>query len=76
MSCKHLKSVRREAQLTVGRGVQTKNAGSSAFSERQKLPRVHASKPECLMKALKSHSHSQAAVPRFPQFAFMSFLVQ
>lgn len=73
---KSLKSVKREAWLTVGRGVQTKNGGSSAFSERQKLPRVRASKPECLMKALKSHSHSQAAVPRFPEFAFMSFLVQ
>lgn len=55
---KSLKSVEREARLTVGRGVQTKTAGSSAFSERQNLPRVHASKPDCLMKALKSHSHS------------------
>lgn len=57
----------REAQWAMGRGVQAKNTGSAALSERQKLPRVHASKPGCLMEALKSPSHSQAALPRFPK---------
>lgn len=56
--------------------MQSASGRSSAPSERRKLPRVPVPKPEGLMKALKSHSHSQAAVPRFPKFAFMSFLVQ
>lgn len=43
----------------MGRGVQAENTGSAALAERQKLPPVRASKPGCLMEALKSHGHSQ-----------------
>lgn len=53
--------------VSSGKGVQAESTGSAALSERQRLPRVRASKPECLMEALESHSHSQAALPRFPK---------
>lgn len=73
---KSWKAGQRDAWLAAGRGVRTKTTGSAAFPERRKLPRARASKPECLMRALKSHSHSGAAVPRFPKSAFVSLLVQ